>query len=125
MMCTQDLVFHGAARATGSGHSVGITDAGGSGSGASVGLLPSPLIHPARAAGSGHRVGITDAVALAVAHPQARCLPRRSAPPGRRKDLGAPTPDNRAAAGAAAGAGKEIRSEIEMILKKNNTVTVS
>ena len=61
MMCTQDLVFHGAARAAGSGHSVGITDAGGSGSGASVGLLPSPLIHPARAAGSGHRVGITDA----------------------------------------------------------------
>ena len=59
MMCTQDLVFHGAARA----------------------------------AGSGHSVGITDAVALAVAHPQARCLPRRSAPPGRRKDLGAPTPD--------------------------------
>ena len=61
----------------------------------------------------------------AVPPPPAVAFPRRSAPPGRRKDLGAPTPDNRAAAGAAAGPGKEIRSEIEMILKKNNTVTVS
>ena len=35
-----DSVSHGAARAAGSGHRVGITDAGGSGSGASAGSLP-------------------------------------------------------------------------------------
>ena len=45
-----DLVSHGASRAAGSGHMVGITDDGGSGSGASAGSLPSPSIRSAWAA---------------------------------------------------------------------------
>ena len=65
-----DSVFHGAARAAGSGHRVGITDASGSGSGASAGSLPFP---------ENRAAAVTAVLAAAGAAAGAAALP--AAPP--------------------------------------------